>query len=73
MKAWDFNCVIYDGDYYCNDCLPDGISVNDDDVSPVFASAEVESYPVCCECGEEHEYMNLIPSGEDGEEPEEES
>jgi len=65
MKLWDFECVAYDGEIYCNDCLPDGVSVNDDEVSPVFAGNEVDSYPVCCECGEKHTYMSLLSSGDD--------
>ena len=60
MKAWDFEAVAYDGDEYCVGCLPDGVDVDDDDVCPIFASDEVDVYPVCCVCGCEHDYMSKI-------------
>lgn len=61
MKAWDFDCVAYDSDFYCVECLPDGVDSEDSElVTPVFASDELDYYPVCCVCGKVHEYMVLI-------------
>jgi hypothetical protein len=48
---------------YCVDCLPDGIDVDSEDVSPIFADSEWNSYPVCCECGAKHDYVSLTPDG----------
>jgi hypothetical protein len=66
MKAWDFDCVAYDADHYCVECLPNGVDAESDDVMPVFASNEVDSYPVCCVCGAEHDYMGLTTDGKEG-------
>ena len=64
MKAWDYECVTYDGDHYCCGCLPDGMSEEDEDAQPIFASDELDGPAVCCECGEVHDYMSII--GETG-------
>jgi len=58
MKSYDYDAVFYDGEIYCNECCP--VNLNDEDVMPIFADSEWESYPVCCECGYEHDYMNII-------------
>ena len=63
MKAWNFECVAYDGAIYCVQCLPEGVQEDNEEVSPVFATEEVESYPTCDACGAEHDYMCLIESG----------
>jgi hypothetical protein len=47
MKAWDFEAVAYDGAIYCVDCLPNGVTTDADDVSPVFAASEWDALPVC--------------------------
>jgi len=60
MKAFDFDAVAYDGDVYCNECLPEGVSVDDDDVSPIFADSEWDQAPVCCVCETAHDYVNII-------------
>jgi hypothetical protein len=60
MKSYDFECVIFDGEVYCSNCLPDDVDINDDDVTPVFASCEVSQPLVCCECHGVHDYMNII-------------
>jgi hypothetical protein len=69
MKAWDYDAVTYNGEIYCTECLPDGIGVNNEEVSPIFASSEW-SFPgaTCGDCGYTHDYMSLI----DMPEPEEE-
>lgn len=64
MKAYDFDCVVYDGGHYCVDCLPAGVSVESEDVAPVFATEEMDYYPTCCVCHERHEYVSLTPDGE---------
>jgi hypothetical protein len=68
VKAWEYEVVSHDGAYYCasygdSGCLPDGVSENAEDVHPVFAEAEVDSYPVCDSCHEEHTYMGLTEEG----------
>jgi hypothetical protein len=63
MKAWDFEAVAYDGAVYCVDCLPTGVGVDADDVSPVFADSEWDSYPTCDACGTVHDYVSLTPDG----------
>ena len=60
MKAWDYDCVAYDCAIYCVQCLPEGVDVDDDEVMPIFATDEVESYPTCDACGAEHDYMGLV-------------
>ena len=61
MHGWDYECGAYDGDIYCVECLPEGVNHKDPDSGfyPIFATDEVDSYPVCCECGTEHDYMGL--------------
>ena len=65
MKAWDFDAVVYDGAVYCVECLPDGVSTDDDDVCPIFASDEWDYAPCCDDCGYEHDYMSVLESIED--------
>lgn len=60
MKAWDFKAVIFDGAVYCVKCLPKGISVDGDNVSPIFATDEWDAEPVCDKCGQLHDYMNIL-------------
>lgn len=60
MNAYDYDAVVYDDEIYCAGCLPDGVDVEDEDVHPIFANAEWEYIPVCCECGTEHDYVTVI-------------
>lgn len=60
MKAYDFEACTYQGDVYCNGCLPRGLSVNSEEVTPIFASDEWEHTPVCCQCMEPHDYMSVL-------------
>ena len=59
MKSYDYEAVVYDGAEYCAECLPEGVSVNDEEVSPIFADAEVDRPVVCDACGTVHDYMNV--------------
>lgn len=61
MKSYDYEAVVYDGAEYCVECLPVGVSVDSEDVSPIFADMELDFAPVCANCGVEHDYMNLPP------------
>jgi hypothetical protein len=63
MKAWDYDAVVYAGETYCVGCLPDGVGETDPDVDPIFATSEVDGYPVCCNCGHTHDYMCLTGRG----------
>jgi hypothetical protein len=63
MKAYDFDAVTYEASVYCVNCLPSGVSVDDEEVSPIFADSEWDYYPSCDVCGERHTYMNLTTQG----------
>ena len=64
MKSYDFEACAYDGAIYCTSCLPDGIDEDHEDVSPVFADSEHDSYPVCDACGCVHDYVSLTSYGQ---------
>ena len=70
MKSFDFNAVTYDADIYCLDCLPDGVSGDSEDVSPIFAGSEWDYLPVCCVCGTEHDYVSILADDEPDEQEE---
>ena len=59
MKSFDFYACVYDGEVFCNSCLPEGVTT--DDASPIFADSEWDYAPVCSACGEEHDYMTILP------------
>jgi len=61
MKSYDYDACAYDGAVYCNGCLPDGVTT--DDAHPIFADSEVDSFPVCDQCGAVHDYMTLTRDG----------
>jgi hypothetical protein len=58
MKSFDYYAMVYDGEIYCTGCLPDGVT--EADASPIFADSEWEYAPVCCNCGEVHDYMTVL-------------
>lgn len=60
MKAFDFEAVQFEGIEMCVECLPKGITVDDEDVTPIFASDERTGPVVCDVCRAEHDYMNII-------------
>jgi len=60
MLCYDYDAVIFDGEVYCVECLPEDVS--DDDVQPIFADQEWEYAPECCECGMVHDYVSIIPA-----------
>jgi len=60
MKSYHFEAVVFNYDVYCIDCLPSGVTVDNDDVTPIFASDEWDYYPACCVCGQVHDYINII-------------
>lgn len=60
MKSWEYEAVGYEGEIYCVKCLPNGIDMQSGDASPIFACTEWDAYPVCCVCGHEHNYVDLI-------------
>ena len=63
MKSFDFEAVVYDGEVYCIECLPEGINPEANEVRPVFAGSEWDYYPSCAECGTVHEYVSLTDYG----------
>jgi len=44
-------------------CLPKDVALASEEVYPIFAFAEVDTYPVCEACGREHDYMILNQYG----------
>lgn len=64
MNAFEFDAVVYDGSVYCVACLPDGVDVNSEDVSPIFADSEWDYYPVCEHCHGVHDYVSLTVYGQ---------
>lgn len=44
-------------------CTPEDLDVEADHVRPVFASDELDHYPVCDKCGGEHDYVSLTTDG----------
>ena len=50
MKSYDYYAVVYDCEIFCNKCLPDGVSVESENVMPIFADSEWDYIPVCCRC-----------------------
>jgi len=73
MKAYDFDAVTYDASVYCVECLPDGITVDSEDVSPIFADSEWDYAPVCDACGAVHDYVTVLtnPDEDEPSEPDE--
>lgn len=63
MKSYDYDACTFDGAVYCNGCLPDGVTTESEDVSPIFADSERDGYPVCESCGAIHDYVNLTDEG----------
>jgi len=60
VKSFDYDAVIYDGEIYCIGCLPKEVDYTSDDVFPIFADSEWDTFPVCCVCNTEHEYVSLL-------------
>ena len=57
MKSYSHYACAFDSEVYCNSCLLDGASVDSQAVGPIFADSEWDDYPVCCKCGEIHDYV----------------
>lgn len=64
MNAYDFDAVVYGCDVYCNDCLPDSLTPDSEEVHPIFAIDEWDYYPTCDNCGREHNYITLTSYGQ---------
>ena len=60
MKSFDFCAVTYGSEVYCVECLPDGVTADSEEVSPIFADSEWDCFPVCDACGEVHGYVNKV-------------
>lgn len=60
MKSYNYNAVVYDGEVYCNECLPNKIDIESEEVSLIFADQEWDFIPTCCVCGEKHDYISLM-------------
>ena len=58
MKSWEYRAVTTeDGSVYCVTCVP---KTQEQNVYPIFADTEWDSYPVCDACRREHDYVVLI-------------
>ena len=64
MKSFDYYACTYDGAVYCTECLPDSVTDESEEVSPIFADSEWDSYPVCDKCGCVHDYVCLTSYGQ---------
>lgn len=64
MKNYDYEAVIWNGDVYCVDCLPDE-DVDPEEIYPIFADQEWEYAPTCCICGHEHNYVSILSRNEE--------
>jgi hypothetical protein len=60
MKTYDFYAVVYSCDVYCTECVPDGANIEDSEIYPIFADSEWDYAPVCCNCGESHDYVTIL-------------
>lgn len=67
MKDYEYEAVIIGGEIFCVTCVPDGATPDDIDWNPIFAGDKVDVAPVCCECGQVHNYMNVLLEQEDDE------
>ena len=63
MKSWEFDAVVYDGEIYCVECLPEEARIKEDEAWPIFADSEWDHYPICDNCGMEHKYVGLTDYG----------
>jgi hypothetical protein len=63
MNSYDFEACCYDGEVYCNECLPEGVST--DDADPIFADQEWDYAPVCDHCGTVHDYVTILETEEE--------
>lgn len=57
MNDYDYEAAVYNDEVYCIDCLPDGVTPQSKEVTPVFACSAWDVYPVCCVCGCEYDYV----------------
>ena len=64
MKSYDFEAVVIEGAVYCVECVGEGTDLEGDDVTPIFADSEHDSYPVCDGCFHVHDYVSLTEEGE---------
>lgn len=64
MHATYFDAYTYDGAVYCKEHLPEGVDPDGDEISPIFADSEWDSWPVCDECGYVHDYVSLTIHGQ---------
>lgn len=64
MKAYHFEACVFNGDVYCNGCLPNNVTVTQNNVNPIFGSDTWDYYPTCCVCGTIHDYVTLTLRGE---------
>jgi hypothetical protein len=60
MYSYDYDAVVYDGEVYCVECLPEGVDTDNPEVMPIFADSEWDHVPVCSVCGTEHDYVTVI-------------
>jgi hypothetical protein len=58
MKSYEYNACVFKGEILCNECLH--LDVKTEEVQPIFADSEWDSYPVCSKCGEVHDYVVLL-------------
>lgn len=57
MKLGNYKAVIHHGQALCVECVPP--ETNPDEIEPIFANDEMDSYPLCAVCCELHDYMRI--------------
>ena len=60
MKSYDYYAMVLDGDVFCTEHLT---KEQKEESHPIFADSEWDFYPVCCQCDEVHDYVNLTDDG----------
>ena len=58
MSIWHYEAMTWDGDVYCVECLPEGVTI--DDAQAIFV---IDQWPnpgaPCGYCDKIHDYMSL--------------
>jgi len=62
MKSYDYEAYTHDCSVYCIGCVPP--DAEDDELHPIFADSEWDSYPICDACGNILDYVMLIGGSE---------
>jgi len=59
MQSFDFWAIVYEGEVYCKECLPEDVDLNGVEVQPIFPGELWSSFPTCVVCGQRHDYVDV--------------